>query len=1071
MSASDGTVVGITKILDNGPDNQRFNIVIVAEGFQNTTADQNAFNDRCQDIVDEFQAEPWFSEGLLAAVNIHRLNVTSTDAGADNPANCADMSTATAVTAATFFDATYCTAGVRRCLGVDWTLVRNTVTAQIPTWHAAVVLVNSTMRGGCASGNVFATALSTDWLDVVMHELGHAAFRLADEYSTWQGCSSGETDRDNAPAGEPADANITAASSLAGLKWAHLVGPLTPVPTMQNPDCSECDLRANPRPDDLEIGLYEGAGYYHCGYFRPAYACRMRDSSRPFCRVCVEAVHDRLRPFFQGTPALAASVSELDFGSVGAGSTITLTFEVSNVSTVNVTGISATSNSPNFVIGPASVGTLTPGASQIMSVTFGPVFMTGTRNGTILITSNAATLSIDVTALVCTPSPSMQVVTSDGSLTLNFGDVARRLTMYRWFEVRNRRTFCPGQLRVNLSPPPAGFDYAPGTALSFTLPAPTAAQPFTSRRVYAAFTSPATGGPGFNGTLTVSTPDDPITSSVSLGLTARAVDPPPVDSVLVIDRSGSMSEPTGVPGANKMDLAIQASNLYISLLKDNDRIGVVRFNDSAANPGDVLQTLVVAGDPASGAGRAAARGVLTVANLTPSGATSIGGGTILGSNVLDAAVATARAVVVLTDGIQNRAPDIPTATATVAGKSPRQRVFAVGLGLNQLEDRLVELASVTNGVAQITGELAGDREFLLQKLYVQILSDVSDEAFVQDPAEILYPATERATDVFIGEVDVAADFIVAYRRAAAYPYVELWLEAPDGTIVRPGDAGSTFPNFLFVVGDGHVYFRVQFPAFPGDPRAHIGRWRVWLASRKGRQALTHNLAGAAGSAPFIYAVMAKARSDLRLGGRLVQTAYQPGSTMTLLLEPTLYGEPVRLDPPVEARITRPDGVIRMITLTETGYGQHRGTFDDTWLLGAYPIATAVSATTPLGNRVTRYRHMTGLIFRPGKGGQDGGPGSQDGGGEGECREALEMFKRLQHLLERCNQCDPKLREESEMLLRWLREFIADCCRRRPTIATQTLRDALVRARKLMAVLDPQAVTADGDSDEADGMPR
>ena len=65
-------------------------------------------------------------------------------------------------------------------------------------------------------------------------------------------------------------------------------------------------------------------------------------------------------------------------------------------------------------------------------------------------------------------------------------------------------------------------------------------------------------------------------------------------------------------------------------------------------------------------------------NLTPSGNTSIGAGILLGSTVLDAAVAPSRALIVLTDGIQNTDPDIPAATAAVAVKSPKQRVFAIG---------------------------------------------------------------------------------------------------------------------------------------------------------------------------------------------------------------------------------------------------------------------------------------------------------------------------------------------------------------------------------------------------------
>ena len=34
MGSADGQVVGVTKILDNGPDAARYNLVLVAEGYR-----------------------------------------------------------------------------------------------------------------------------------------------------------------------------------------------------------------------------------------------------------------------------------------------------------------------------------------------------------------------------------------------------------------------------------------------------------------------------------------------------------------------------------------------------------------------------------------------------------------------------------------------------------------------------------------------------------------------------------------------------------------------------------------------------------------------------------------------------------------------------------------------------------------------------------------------------------------------------------------------------------------------------------------------------------------------------
>jgi hypothetical protein len=109
-----------------------------------------------------------------------------------------------------------------------------------------------------------------------------------------------------------------------------------------------------------------------------------------------------------------------------------------------------------------------------------------------------------------------------------------------------------------------------------------------------------------------------------------------------------MEEDTGIPNERKIDHALAAANLYVSLLKENDRIGIARFNDHANDPGDVRLTMRLA----DAAGKSQAATALDVAHFTPDGFTSIGGGTILGSSILDHGVADSRAIVVLTDGIQ-----------------------------------------------------------------------------------------------------------------------------------------------------------------------------------------------------------------------------------------------------------------------------------------------------------------------------------------------------------------------------------------------------------------------------------
>src|SRR4051794_3265029 len=120
MSASDGSIIGRSKVIDRGPDAVRWNLVVVSEGYRatemgNFAADTNQF------IATLLAMRPF--DELQGVINIHRLDVTSTDSGADDPMACGG----TGATPATYFDASFCKNGVRRALHVDNRLVHDVV--------------------------------------------------------------------------------------------------------------------------------------------------------------------------------------------------------------------------------------------------------------------------------------------------------------------------------------------------------------------------------------------------------------------------------------------------------------------------------------------------------------------------------------------------------------------------------------------------------------------------------------------------------------------------------------------------------------------------------------------------------------------------------------------------------------------------------------------------------------------------------------------------------------------------------------------------------------------------------
>jgi len=290
VSTFDGMILGVTKIVDHGRDTKRWNLAILGDGYQ--AGELTSYAGDAQELANCLQTTPPF-DTLWPAINVHRVDVSSTDSGADDPASCPGGSGATA---STYFDATFCSdQQVQRLLTVNAVTARNVATAQVPQVNMTIVIVNSAIYGG--SGGqvaVFSKAPGAD--EIAIHEMGHTAFGLADEYSCFAGCSSGETGHDSYTGGEPAQPNVTANGDPATIKWAALIAGGTAVPTTSNPNPAQCDPQASPVPA-ATVGAFDGAAYFHSGIFRPQFNCRMRELGNPFCAVCQTAIIDTISPF------------------------------------------------------------------------------------------------------------------------------------------------------------------------------------------------------------------------------------------------------------------------------------------------------------------------------------------------------------------------------------------------------------------------------------------------------------------------------------------------------------------------------------------------------------------------------------------------------------------------------------------------------------------------------------------------------------------------------------------------------------------------------------------------------
>jgi hypothetical protein len=839
MSAGDGYVKGATKVVDHGPDSERWNLVIVGDGYRES--ELNKYHQDVQNFLAEFRITPPLNE-LFCAINVYRIDVVSNDSGADDPTDCAG---GTGATPDTYFDATFCSffGGTRldRLLTIDSGLAKSVASAEVPLRNQVLCIVNSSKYGG-SGGEVATCSTNVQSSKIAIHEMGHSAFGLADEYGG---------DGTGTPAGEPFQPNVTRDTNRATNKWRSLIAATTPMPSQCDPGCaaSSCVPPATP-PLVGAVGTYEGAIYSDCNTYRPLPSCYMRDYG-PFCPVCAGVIRQTLQPYLPAesinlvTPSIAFTNVPAGMGGVGVTTHRAIVWET------------VTCRSLTF------------------QITAGPTGGFGTPLGTSVS------------------------VTSDPIL------------------------------------------------------------PVAHARLWLSYTS-TNPGDSANGSVTVRCLETNQTWTINI--VANTVPRPRSAVALVLDRSGSMIEDAG-DGFTKVQKLREAADAFISIMLPGDGIGLVRFNQAA----DRLMEVEDVGAAPGGAGRTKAIGHISGSDIDPSGATSIGDGVVKGKQMIDDAEAAALppydviAMVVLTDGMWNRLPDLASVSGSITANT-----FAVGLGLpsNISVPALTALCQGHNGYLLITGQLSTDQSMRLGKYFLQILAGITNAQIAADPRGVLDTTAEHRIPFWISEADYGMDLIVLN----SYPNViDFQLETPNGIRITPS-SGPGGANSQFVLSRYASYYRCALPVLPKDARgSHRGLWHAVL--KLGRPApgyTTYNRQKENYAAYYDpkravlpYEFVAHIYSSLTFSARVAQASYEIGAAVHIAASVLEYDMPLKGRAKVWAEVQRPDGLTDIIALDPDLSGQSVASYE-LKLFGLFSIRVRARGETMQGSLFEREQTLTAV---------------------------------------------------------------------------------------------------------------
>lgn len=261
---------GSTMLLQNGPSNGKWDMVMIGDGY--ASADQAKWVNDANTMMNAILADPLFA-AHRNQINIRRIDITSLDSGVTEGG--VSRRTALGTQVGCF--------NIPRLVCADDTLVANAVAAQTTAdgRDLVVVVANSASYGGSGGPNYAVFTMGPQSIEVALHEIGHSAFQLADEYVDAALCTQ---------AAEPVEFNATLQNTRATTKWNALIAASTvvPTPTGYYPAGT--------------VGLFNGGRYCASGTYRPTENSRMRTLGVPWYAVNSKRADD-VFAYYSGTTA------------------------------------------------------------------------------------------------------------------------------------------------------------------------------------------------------------------------------------------------------------------------------------------------------------------------------------------------------------------------------------------------------------------------------------------------------------------------------------------------------------------------------------------------------------------------------------------------------------------------------------------------------------------------------------------------------------------------------------------------------------------------------------------------